>query len=405
MKKLFFISLLFCSAGLVAQESGTGQGRKSGVQYIASSSGNYSDAVIVDDSPLAHTVQFFPIDKVGKVSGSTIKEQSKQVFKNLSNALKQSGSGIEKIVKLNVYLSNHELKDEAQSLILQQFKSGKMPAISFVAGKLLHQGALLAIDAVAVSSINPGTEVTRSFVSGTANQVADVSVMPSGAAVYISGQADKGVLSAASRGTLKQLGETLDYLGLQKKDVVQIKSFVNPISDVAVVEKEIAEFFKGEQIPPLVYVEWLSKDPLVEIELIASSSKKSPDSNKQLDFITPDGMTASPVYSKVTRINFGRKIYLSGLYGNNPGEAKPEIMDIFKSMDTILKKSGSDFTHLVKATYYVSKDAHSSGLNELRPKFYDPKQPPAASKALVRDVGLKDAGLTIDMIAVQTASK
>lgn len=405
MKKLFFIYLLCCSAGLIAQESEIKPGRKPGVQYIASSSGNYSDAVIVDDSPLAHTIQFFPIDIAGKVLGSDIREQSKQVFKKLSTALKQSGSGIDKIVKLNVYIKSHELKDETLSFIQKQFKAGKVPAISFVAGNLMHREALIGIDAIAVSSHNSTNVFNISQESSKVNKPAEVSVMPSGSTVYISGQADKGVLSAASRGTLKQLGETLDHLGLQKKDVVQIKSFVNPISDIAIVEKEIAEFFKDEQIPPLVYVEWLSKDPLVEIELIASSAGKTIDSKQQIDFITPAGMTASPVYSKVTRVNFGKKIYLSGLYGDNPGEAKPEIMDIFKSMGAILHKSGSDFTHLLKATYYVSKDAHSSGLNELRPKFYDPKQPPAASKALVRDVGLKGAGLTIDMIAVQVAGK
>lgn len=405
MKKFFFISLLFCAAELFAQENGTGQDRKAGIQYIASSSGSYSDAVIVDDFPLAHTIQYFPSDKSGKIIGSGIKEQSKQVFKNLSNALKKSGSGIDKLVKLNVYIKSFELRDEVQSIIQKQFKPGKAPAISFVAGNLIHEDALIGIDAIAVSTIKSGNVVNISLESNIVKKAAEVSIMPSGSTVYISGQADKGVLSTASRGTLKQLGETLDYLGLQKRDVVQIKSFINPTSDIAIVEKEIAEFFKGEQIPPLVYVEWLSKDPLVEIEMIVSSVNKTIDSKQQLDFITPTGMTASPVYSKVTRINFGKKIYLSGLYGDNPGEAKSEIMDIFKTMGTILQKSGSDFTHLVKATYYVSKDAHSSGLNELRPKFYDPKRPPAASKALVRDVGLRGAGLTIDMIAVQSASK
>lgn len=396
MKRLIFVSLLFCGIAGVAQEK---------AQYISSSlSESYSDAVIVDDLPLVHTVQFLPFDRNGKVAGVGLKEQTSQVFQNISKALKQSGSGIDDIIKLNVYISSYELKEEAASLIKMQFKSGKVPAISFVAGNLAHPDASISIDVVAIASGYKGKEVKYTG-SGSVIRTAEVAVLPAGASVYVSGQADKGELSVASRGTLKQLGATLAYLGLQKKDVVQIKSFVNPITDIAVVEKEITEFFKGEHIPPLVFVEWLSKDPLVEIELIASSARIPSDSKEQLDFLTPPGMTASPVYSKVTRINFGKKIYISGLYGNDPGEAKSEIMDIFNSMGTILNKSGSDFKHLVKATYYVSKDAHSSGLNEFRPKFYDPKRPPAASKAMVKDVGLKGAGLTIDMIAVSAESK
>lgn len=402
MKRLIFVSLLFCGVTGMAQEKSLNQQVK--VQYISSPSGNYSDAVVVADLPLAHTVQFLPLDRNGKITGAGLKEQTRQVFQNISKALKQSGSGIDDIIKLNVYISGYELKDEAVSQIKMQFKSGKIPAISFVAGNLAHKDALISIDAVAVASGYKGQNV-KYIDSGSAKKITDVAILPAGAVVYVSGQADKGELSIASRGTLNQLGATLNHLGLHKKDVVQIKSFVNPVTDIPAVEKEIADFFKGERIPPLVFVEWLSKDPLVEIELIASSARIPSNSKEKLDFITPPGMTASPVYSKVTRINFGHKIYISGLYGNYPGEAKSEIMDIFNSMDNILKKAGSDFKHLVKATYYVSKDAHSSGLNELRPKFYDPKRPPAASKAMVKDVGLKGAGLTIDMIAVSSESK
>ena len=39
-------------------------------------------------------------------------------------------------------------------------------------------------------------------------------------------------------------------------------------------------------------------------------------------------------------------------------------------------------------------------LNEIRPKYYDPKRPPAASKAMVKDVGSIKAGVSMDMIGV-----
>ena len=40
-------------------------------------------------------------------------------------------------------------------------------------------------------------------------------------------------------------------------------------------------------------------------------------------------------------------------------------------------------------------------LNELRPKFYDPDRPPAASKAVVPGVGAEGRSIVIDMIAVK----
>jgi hypothetical protein len=48
----------------------------------------------------------------------------------------------------------------------------------------------------------------------------------------------------------------------------------------------------------------------------------------------------------------------------------------------------------------ASTDEASRKLNELRPKYYDPKRPPAASKAMVTGVGADGKSVTLDMIAV-----
>jgi enamine deaminase RidA (YjgF/YER057c/UK114 family) len=77
-----------------------------------------------------------------------------------------------------------------------------------------------------------------------------------------------------------------------------------------------------------------------------------------------------------------------------------QVREIFGSLGELLKKTGSDFEHLVKATYYVTDDEASNKLNELRPEFYHPQRPPAASKAKVKGVGLAGKTVTMDMIAV-----
>ncbi|MGE3314127.1 MAG: hypothetical protein AB7O26_03345, partial [Planctomycetaceae bacterium] len=63
----------------------------------------------------------------------------------------------------------------------------------------------------------------------------------------------------------------------------------------------------------------------------------------------------------------------------------------------------SDLKHLAKATYYVTNDDVSGKLTTLRPKYYDPKHPPAASKASVTGVGMEKCTITLDMIAVPAA--
>lgn len=362
-----------------------------------------SDAVIVDDVPLVHTTQFLPFDKSGSIVGSgDINTQINQVFLNISSSLKQAGSRIDQIVKLNVYIRNSSLIPAVQEQIHKQFKSGKLPALSFVAGDLSHTDALISMDAIAVSAkINTkGVNYLMPNNLSSAPSVAQAAILPAGPVVYVSGQAVKGALAEATRGTLEQLHTTLTFLGLEKKDIVQIKSFLRPMSDLKIVEKEFSDFFKDATIPPMVNVEWTSKDPVIEIELIASSPNTRSNSGQQLDFITPPGMTASPIYCKVTRINYGQKIFTSGLYGNTSGSVESELTSLFTLMGNIFKNTGSDFKHLVKATYYVGNDIHSAKLNEVRPKYYDPLRPPAASKAMVRNVGKSDAGISIDMIGV-----
>ena len=57
------------------------------------------------------------------------------------------------------------------------------------------------------------------------------------------------------------------------------------------------------------------------------------------------------------------------------------MKSILEVLGKRLEAAGSDLRHLVKATYYVTDEDASRALNELRPKFYDPARPPAASKA------------------------
>jgi len=361
-----------------------------------------SDAVIVDEVPLVHTAQFLPYDKSGKIVGSgDVSAQIDQVFLNISSALKKAGSDLDQSVKLHIYIRHSDLFTEVQKKINQRFKLGKVPALSYVAGELSHPEALVSMDVVATSKIKSGTvNYIMPDDLSSAKGIARAAILPSGPVVYVSGQALKGELAEATRSTLLQLDSTLKSLGLDKKDIVQLKSFIRPMSDLKIVEEEFYKFFNGVTIPPMVNVEWTSNDPVIEIELIASSINSISKTNQQLDFITPPGMTSSPVYCKVTRINYGQKIYISGLYGKKSENPDAELGSIFSSLRDILKNTQSDFRHLVKATYFVRNNDYSTKLNEIRPKYYDPLRPPAASKAMVNDIGKTGHGVSIDMIGL-----
>jgi enamine deaminase RidA (YjgF/YER057c/UK114 family) len=226
-------------------------------------------------------------------------------------------------------------------------------------------------------------------------------VPSSGPLIYVSGMADTNGLPEATRITLGKLMSAIGHLGLGKSDLVQLKAFFQPMSEVAVVRKVIVDFFQSNA-PPMVFVEWTSPapNPPIEIELVAAGKAIEANESDSVEFLTPPGTTSTKVFSRVAKVNRGKLIYISGLYGVKARDADAEVREIFQSLGNILESSGSDFEHLVKATYYVSDDLAGNKLNDIRPQFFNPLRPPAASKAKVRGVGVPDKTVTLDMIAV-----
>lgn len=380
------------------------KGGASGARYVESSDASgTSMAVVVGKMPLAHTAQVMPVDVQGRVIGASSGAlQVEKTLDNLSAALAEAQSGIDRLVKVNVYVTKPGMVREVEKAFSRRFSGKAKPAVSYVETKLPHPDVFVAMDGVATTAMDAGpTAVARRASSKLPGSQfsSHVAVLPEGVKVYVSGQAEKGDMKEATRKTMESLVQTLKHLGVNRGQIVQLKAFLQPISAVPEVEREIAKLFTDQPVPPLVFVEWISTTP-IEIELIASGGDQGSRANEPIDYLTPPGMKASPVYSKVTRINFGKVIYVSGLYGNTAQAAEPQVKEIFASLGFLLEQTGSDLRHLVKATYYVSDEESSRKLNDLRPAYYDPKSPPAASKAMVAGVANEGKTVTLDMIAV-----
>jgi len=261
----------------------------------------------------------------------------------------------------------------------------------------------VAMDAVAPTGV-PSKASKVEWISPPGYQDREINpaaVSPPRPLIYISGMADTNGLADATRITLGKLMTALAHLGLTKSDVIQLKTFFQPMSQAAVVRKAIVDFYGGNA-PPTVFVEWSSPapNPPIEIELIAAGKADSTNDSESVVFLTPPGTTSTKVFSRVAKINHGEIIFISGLYGMSAHDGEGEVRELFQSLDKILKRTGSDFEHLVKATYYVTDDIAGNKLNEIRPEFFNPLRPPAASKAKVRGVGVPGKTVMLDMIAV-----
>jgi enamine deaminase RidA (YjgF/YER057c/UK114 family) len=353
-----------------------------------------SAAIIVDAAPLVHTGQIFPFNAKGELIGKDdMPAQLQQVFSNAAIILKSAGSDLDHLVKLNIHISSGKSLPEIEQLLAVKFKGNNKPAVTYITHQLWN-GTAIAIDMVAVSRTN--VSKVQYISKAGANTAA---ILPQGGVTYISGQAIKGNLQEGTHGTLQQLDASLKFLGMGKQDVVQLKAYLNSTADISIVEKELAAYFPAGAIPPIVYVEWISKEYEIEIELIAASPTATTTRDSAITFLDLPGMVHSPLYSKAVQVKKGKKIYFSELYGTTPGNAQAQTEELFTSLKKLLQVTGSNFTHLVKATYFHSDVDGSAALGVVRPKYYDPNRAPAATKAQLKVMPF-DKRVSVDMIGL-----
>jgi len=89
-----------------------------------------------------------PLSPGGEVVGTTIAEQTEQVFRNLKAILEASGSSLDKIVKATVFLVDFA-DFGAMNEVYRKHVGDVPPARATVAVKDLGRGARIEIEAIA----------------------------------------------------------------------------------------------------------------------------------------------------------------------------------------------------------------------------------------------------------------
>ena len=338
-------------------------------------------AVVPAGATLAVTGEVFPPTADGVVVNQDVAGQLDGALKNLATVLSKVGASLNTVARLNLYAATPEAAISARKALDARLKC----PVSAVVTPSPQPGALVALDAVAVATAK------------TSPDPGNVRVFQSDRAVYVSGMAAPGDMAAATHDTLEKLGGVLEFLKIDRKDVVHVKSFLHHADDVAASAGELAKFFNGNP-PPATWVQWTMKDP-IEIEMVAQGAVQT--KGETVTYHTPPDVKPSPLYSRIATVHGGKTIYTSGVYaGAKAPDAAGETRLALTALRELVKKSGGDFENLVKATYYPATDGTSAALNQIRPEFYNPQRPPAASKAPVAHTGDAESELTLDLIAV-----
>jgi 2-iminobutanoate/2-iminopropanoate deaminase len=109
--------------------------------------GPYSQAIKING--LVYTSGQVALKADGSFNDGDIAAQTTQVFENLSEVLKAAGSGLEKVLKTTVFLSDMDNFADMNEVYAKNFGEHK-PARSTVAVKTLPKNALVEIECIAL---------------------------------------------------------------------------------------------------------------------------------------------------------------------------------------------------------------------------------------------------------------
>ncbi len=111
--------------------------------------GPYSQAVISQSSGLIFTAMQIGLDpETGELKGDGIESQTKQAIENLKSILSEAGSGLDKVVKATLYLTDLADFTKVNDLYSEYFNID-YPARAAIEVSNLPKGALIGIEMIA----------------------------------------------------------------------------------------------------------------------------------------------------------------------------------------------------------------------------------------------------------------
>lgn len=110
--------------------------------------GPYSQGNIFGD--LVFTSGQVPLDpSTGEIVGTTIEEQTEQVFKNIKAILEEAGSSLDKVLKTTVFIKDMNDFAKMNAVYAKFFTEGAFPSRSAVEVARLPKDVLVEIETIA----------------------------------------------------------------------------------------------------------------------------------------------------------------------------------------------------------------------------------------------------------------
>lgn len=133
-------------------------------------------------------------------------------------------------------------------------------------------------------------------------------------------------------------------------------------------------------------------------------------SESKIRVFSPPELSKPVGYSHVAEVTSGKLIYIAGqvaldasgnIVGKNDYPA--QLRQVFANLNIALQAAGGSFKNLIKLNYYVVDSVDRSqffAYREVRDKYVDTANPPAATIVVVRGLFLPEFLVEIEAVAV-----
>lgn len=338
-------------------------------------------------------------DDTGAIAGKgDVAAQTRRVLDRIQQTLKASGSSLEQVLTITVYLRS-AADFQAMNDAYRTYWPKDPPTRTTVVSNLVLPDALVEMTAVAAPAGAERVVIHPAAWTKSPNPYSYA--IRSGDTLFMSGIVSRngrdnsvvgGDIVAQTTTVLDNAREILAAAGMTFANVVSARIFLPDGAGFQQMNETYRKYFTSA--PPAratVIAGLTSPQYVVEITLIASSSPKE---------VINDGRAVSPNLS--TAIRAGTRVYLSGMLGNNDtnkDDAGAQTKETLARMKSALGAAGLTPADVVETLVYLTNLQDFGSMNDAYRPFFE-KDFPARTTV---GVGLLVPGGVVEIMSVAVA--
>jgi len=296
-----------------------------------------------------------------------IKEQTKGVLDNLGQTLTKSGSSLKNVVAATVYLKN-AADAAAMTEVWREYWPKDAPTRTTIAAELVQGTALIEIAVIAVPD---GGERTIVMPQGWSTANPYSYAIKSGDTLFMSGMVSRGAkdnqpvegdVTTQMNTIFANADELLKTAGFAMSDVVANRVYLTDNAAFQEMNKAYVPHYPSNPPARATVIVGLP-GPTYKVEVTMTAVKGA----KQV-ITTPaaDGSPGKPSPTLSSAIKVGKRLYVSGITGNNAdnkGNVEAQTTEAMTRIERTMKAAGFDFNDLVDAAVYITDVANFQTMN------------------------------------------